>query len=77
VLLLDPFQVVPQIRLERRRKHRYPILGALAVTDRDLAVSEVDVFYAQAQPLHKAHAGAIEKRQEGAVSPFERRRPDG
>jgi hypothetical protein len=67
VLLLDLGQAVPQIRLERRRQHGHPVLGALAVPDGDLVVGEVDVLDAQAERFHQAHAGAVEEREEGTV----------
>ncbi len=42
-------------------QHRIAILVAFAGADRDLFLSEVDVFHPQAAAFHESKSGAIEK----------------
>lgn len=48
--------------LEGFGEHRPPVLVPFASSDRDLVARKVDVLHAQAQTLHQAQAGAVQKR---------------
>jgi len=58
--LPSPQQVSTEIRHPRIRQHRDTIFGLLALTNQDLALLEIQILHAQADPLHQAHpcAGA-------------------
>ena len=56
-----------QRRNERRRQHDDAVLAALAFAHDDRAALELDVLDAQPQPLHQAHASAVEQLGEEAV----------
>jgi hypothetical protein len=43
------------------RKHRHPVLEALAVAHQNLAPLEIHILDTQAQGLHQAQAGAIQQ----------------
>ncbi|MER2555306.1 MAG: hypothetical protein ABTQ28_18785 [Thauera sp.] len=48
-----------QLRHHRLRQHRHPILRTFAVAEQHFASVEIQVFHAQADKRHQAHAGAV------------------
>src|SRR5215210_4303096 len=69
--LSNCLEVLSQSGCESRRKHGGPVFPALSISDGDLVLTEVNVFYPQSQPLHQAHSRPIEKGQEEMVGPAE------
>jgi hypothetical protein len=51
----------PQTRTKTIGQHRHAILRSLAVADKDLAATKIDILDAPAQPFQDAHAGAVEQ----------------
>ena len=62
-----PPKVLTQISAYFLRQHRHPIPGALAVTDAYLSRGKIDILYAQANPVHQTHSGAVQQTREQAA----------
>ncbi len=59
--------LLAQGRCERRRQHHDPVLEAFALAHDQRLALEVDIFHAQPNPLHDAHAGAVEQLRQQPV----------
>ena len=56
---VNPVEVTPQWLGETGRQYRHTILGALAVTDGDLATREINILHPESATLEKAKPAAI------------------
>jgi hypothetical protein len=54
-------QMLPQPRFGGGWQHRDPILVALAATDEDLMIAEINVLYAQLQAFQYPHASTVKE----------------
>ena len=53
--------LLAQGRNQRGRQHDDAVLRALAFTNDQRAMREIDILHPQTQPLHDAHAGAVQQ----------------
>jgi hypothetical protein len=59
-------EMLRQVRLDRGRQHRDPILRPLAIADGDEVGREVDVLDAEARAFEQAQAGTVEEQGQEA-----------